>query len=114
MLRDLAATVRKGFWIASNTLSEGRLKFLSARRRRERRAPPLPRWRAPCYTGRKSYARRTTMHLNGLPVDLAKFVDDALASGHYPSVEALVCDALQILREYDAPPSVLPSEDERP
>jgi PEGA domain len=54
------------------------------------------------------------MHLNGLPVDLAKFVDDALASGHYPSVEALVCDALQILREHDAPPSVLPSEDERP
>ena len=54
------------------------------------------------------------MHLNGLPADLAKFVDDTLASGYYPSAEVLVCDALQILREHGAPPSVLPSGDEKP
>lgn len=39
------------------------------------------------------------MHLNGLPADLAQFVDEALASGKYPSAEALVCDALQVLRK---------------
>lgn len=39
------------------------------------------------------------MHLNGLPAELAQFVRDALASGKYQSTEALVCDALQVLRE---------------
>jgi len=54
------------------------------------------------------------MHLNGLPADLAKFVDDALASGHYPSAEVLVCDALQLLREHSVPHSVPPSGDDAP
>src|SRR5262245_33020222 len=38
------------------------------------------------------------MSLNSLPADLARFVRDALASGKYPSTEALVCDALQTLQ----------------
>jgi hypothetical protein len=54
------------------------------------------------------------MHLNGLPDDLAKFVDDALASGHYPSAAALVCDALQLLREHRVPYGVPPSGDDAP
>jgi Arc/MetJ-type ribon-helix-helix transcriptional regulator len=40
------------------------------------------------------------MHLNGLPADLAQFVDDALASGKYQSTEELVCDALHVLQEH--------------
>jgi Arc/MetJ-type ribon-helix-helix transcriptional regulator len=41
------------------------------------------------------------MHLNGLPADVAQFVDDALASGKYPSAEDLVCAALQVLQQQD-------------
>lgn len=48
------------------------------------------------------------MQLNGLPAELAQFVDDALASGKYPSAEDLVCKALQVLQQQDegraAPP----------
>src|SRR5262245_40619735 len=40
------------------------------------------------------------MHLNGLPEDLSQFVHDALASGKYQSAEALVYEALQVLREH--------------
>jgi Arc/MetJ-type ribon-helix-helix transcriptional regulator len=40
------------------------------------------------------------MHLNGLPEELAQFVDDALASGKYQSAEELVCDALHMLQEH--------------
>ena len=40
------------------------------------------------------------MHLNGLPPHLAQFVHDALASGQYQSVEALVCEALHVLWEH--------------
>lgn len=40
------------------------------------------------------------MHLNGLPADLAQFVQDVLASGQYQSAEALVCEALHALREH--------------
>lgn len=46
------------------------------------------------------------MDLNGLPADIAQFVDDALASGKYPSAEDLVCKALQVLQQQD--------EDHRP
>jgi len=40
-----------------------------------------------------------TMPINGLPADLAQFVHEALASGQYPSAEALVCEALHVLRQ---------------
>src|SRR5262249_928700 len=43
----------------------------------------------------------TTMQLNGLPADLAQFVDDALARGTYQSTEDLVCKALQVLQQQD-------------
>ena len=39
------------------------------------------------------------MDLNGLPADVAQFVDDALASGKYPSAEDLVAAALQALQQ---------------
>jgi len=39
------------------------------------------------------------MHINDLPTDLAQFVREALMSGQYPSAEALVCEALHLLRE---------------
>ena len=39
------------------------------------------------------------MHLNDLPAELAQFVDDALASGKYQSVEDLVGKALQVLQQ---------------
>jgi hypothetical protein len=52
------------------------------------------------------------MSLNSLPADLTQFVHDALASGKYPSTEALVCDALQTLRAQEdrgtAPPEHAP------
>ena len=41
------------------------------------------------------------MDLNGLPADVAQFVDDALASGKYPSAEALVAAALQVLQQQE-------------
>jgi hypothetical protein len=41
------------------------------------------------------------MDLNGLPADVAQFVDDVLASGKYPSAEALVAAALQVLRQQE-------------
>jgi Arc/MetJ-type ribon-helix-helix transcriptional regulator len=41
------------------------------------------------------------MDLNGLPTDVAQFVDDALASGKYPSAEDLVAAALQVLRQQE-------------
>jgi Arc/MetJ-type ribon-helix-helix transcriptional regulator len=39
------------------------------------------------------------MDLNGLPADVAQFVDDALASGKYPSAADLVVAALQALQQ---------------
>ena len=41
------------------------------------------------------------MDLNGLPADIAQFVDDALASGKYLSAEDLVAAALQVLQQQD-------------
>ena len=35
---------------------------------------------------------------NSLPADLAQFVQNELASGHYQSVEEMVCDGLQLIR----------------
>ena len=53
------------------------------------------------------------MDLNGLPADIAQFVDDALASGKYPSAEDLVCKALQVLQQQsddqDMPPADVPA-----
>lgn len=50
------------------------------------------------------------MDLNGLPADIAQFVDDALASGKYHSAEDLVAVALQVLQQQGddqgAPPPV--------
>jgi Arc/MetJ-type ribon-helix-helix transcriptional regulator len=52
------------------------------------------------------------MDLNGLPVEITQFVDDALASGKYPSAEDLVCKALQVLQQQDkdrpTPPADMP------
>ena len=39
------------------------------------------------------------MDLNGLPADVAQFVNDALASGKYQSTEDLVAAALQVLQQ---------------
>jgi len=50
------------------------------------------------------------MSLNSLPADLAQFVHDALASGKYPSTEALVCDALQTLRAQEEDRGAAPPE----
>src|SRR5262249_29517168 len=41
------------------------------------------------------------MDLNGLPADVAQFVDAALAGGKYPSAEALVAAALQVLQQQE-------------
>ena len=41
------------------------------------------------------------MDLNGLPADVAQFVDDTLASGKYPSAEDLVTAALQALQQQE-------------
>ena len=42
------------------------------------------------------------MELKELPADLASFVQHALASGTYPSADALVTDAVRVLRDREA------------
>jgi len=42
------------------------------------------------------------MELKELPPDLASFVQHALASGTYPSADALVADAVRVLRDQEA------------
>ena len=42
------------------------------------------------------------MELKELPTELASFVEHALASGTYPSAEALVADAVRVLRAQEA------------
>lgn len=42
------------------------------------------------------------MELQELPAELASFVEQALASGTYSSVEALVADAMRVLRDQEA------------
>jgi antitoxin ParD1/3/4 len=39
------------------------------------------------------------MDINGLPADLAEFVQQELQSGKYTSEKELVCEALRLLRE---------------
>lgn len=39
------------------------------------------------------------MDVNGLPADLAEFVQEELQSGKYTSEDELVCAALRLLRE---------------
>jgi len=39
------------------------------------------------------------MDINGLPADLAEFVQQELQSGKYTSEDELVCEALRLLRE---------------
>jgi putative addiction module CopG family antidote len=51
------------------------------------------------------------MDLNGLPAEIAQFVDDALASGKYRSTEDLVRHALQVLQQQEQAHSMLPSSD---
>src|SRR6516162_2483229 len=59
-------------------------------------APPV------CYTGGKGAPRGGRMELTELPAELASFVEQALARGIYPSTEALVADAVRVLRDQDA------------
>jgi Arc/MetJ-type ribon-helix-helix transcriptional regulator len=42
------------------------------------------------------------MEIKALPPELASFVEHALASGAYPSAEALVADAVRVLRDQQA------------
>jgi Arc/MetJ-type ribon-helix-helix transcriptional regulator len=42
------------------------------------------------------------MELKELPAELAPFVEHALASGTYPSTDALVADAVRVLRDQEA------------
>ncbi len=42
------------------------------------------------------------MELKELPAELASFVARALASGTYPSTEALIADAVRVLRDQEA------------
>jgi hypothetical protein len=42
------------------------------------------------------------MELKKLPPDLASFVQHALASGTYPSADALIADAVRVLRDQEA------------
>ena len=42
------------------------------------------------------------MELKDLPAELASFVEHTLASGTYPSAEALVADAVRVLRDQEA------------
>lgn len=48
------------------------------------------------------------MQVNSLPSDLAQFVNEAVASGQYPSTDALVCEALQVLRAQRHPQGAPP------
>lgn len=42
------------------------------------------------------------MDLKELPAELARFVEQALASGTYPSAEKLVVEAVRVLQEWEA------------
>jgi Arc/MetJ-type ribon-helix-helix transcriptional regulator len=48
------------------------------------------------------------MELKELPPELASFVEHALASGTYPSADALVADAVRVLRDQEAGRAVRP------
>jgi Arc/MetJ-type ribon-helix-helix transcriptional regulator len=54
------------------------------------------------------------MELTALPADLASFVGHALASGTYPSMDALVADAVRVLRDQEAGRTVRPHTPDAP
>jgi Arc/MetJ-type ribon-helix-helix transcriptional regulator len=54
------------------------------------------------------------MELKELPAELVSFVEQALASGTYASVEALVADAMRVLRDQDAGRTARPHTPETP
>lgn len=54
------------------------------------------------------------MELTELPADLASFVEHALASGTYPSAEALIADAVRVLRDQEAGPTARPHTPDTP
>ncbi|MDH3604114.1 MAG: type II toxin-antitoxin system ParD family antitoxin [Candidatus Tectomicrobia bacterium] len=41
------------------------------------------------------------MNLNGLPTDLAEFVQQELQHGNYSSADEIVCAALRLLQEWE-------------
>ena len=54
------------------------------------------------------------MELTELPAELASFVEHALASGTYPSAEALVADAVRVLRDQEAGHTARPHTPDAP
>ena len=54
------------------------------------------------------------MELTELPAELASFVEHALASGTYPSAEALIADAVRVLRDQEAGPTTRPHTPDTP
>ena len=54
------------------------------------------------------------MELTELPAELASFVEHALTSGTYPSAEALVADAVRLLRDQEAEHTVRPHMPDAP
>jgi Arc/MetJ-type ribon-helix-helix transcriptional regulator len=54
------------------------------------------------------------MELKELPAELASFVEQALASGAYPSADALVADAVRVLRDQEAGRTARPHTPETP
>jgi Arc/MetJ-type ribon-helix-helix transcriptional regulator len=54
------------------------------------------------------------MELTALPAELASFVEHALASGTYPSAEALVADAVRVLRDHEAERTAHPATPDTP
>jgi Arc/MetJ-type ribon-helix-helix transcriptional regulator len=54
------------------------------------------------------------MELTELPAELAFFVEHALASGTYPSAEALVADAVRVLRDQEAGHTTRPHTSDTP
>ena len=63
---------------------------------------------------RKSAPRGGSLDLKELPAELASFVEHALASGTYPSADALVADAGRVLRDQEAGRTVRPHMPDAP
>src|SRR5262245_42966772 len=80
-------------------------------RRRRRRASHRD---TVCYTGERYPPRGGGMELKELPAELVSFVEQALASGTYASVEALVADAMRVLRDQEAGRPARPHTPETP
>jgi len=54
------------------------------------------------------------MEMKELPAELASFVEHALARGTYPSAEALVADAVRVLRDQEAGHTARPHTPDTP